>query len=179
MYFNHLKKTLSMNKAGFTVMELVVSIGVIAVLSALFLVGYRSAGQDSDLRMSAGQLMNSIRVAQSRTLGAVAYEGDVPEGGWGIHLDEDRGTYIIYADVNENFSYDGESEKWQARELPDDTHISSIDVSSSVDIVFEPPDPITYINGDDMSKVDIVISDDRGESKTVRVNFFGLIEVAE
>jgi hypothetical protein len=154
------------------------------LLTTLFLAGYKSAGKDSDLRMSAGELMNNIRLAQSNTLGAVEYEGEVPEGGWGVYAEQGEDSYVIYADINEDFSYDEAAEKWRTVDLPEDIFISSIEsesagATSSVDITFEPPDPITYINGNDRDKVDIVIKDDRDRSKKIRINFFGLIEVVE
>jgi prepilin-type N-terminal cleavage/methylation domain-containing protein len=167
-------------KAGFTLIELMVVIGIMTILTAMFLAGYRTAGKDSDLRMAAAQLMNNIRMAQSKTLGAAKYEGDVPVGGWGVYLTEDSSDYVIYADIDGDFSYDGSTEEWRTIDMPENTSISSIDIASSVDIAFEPPDPITYINQqDDVGEVNIIISDNRGNIKKVRVNFFGLIEIAE
>ncbi len=167
------------NNFGFTLLELLIVMSVMSVLTTFFLVGYRTAGKESDLRLTAGQLMSDIRMAQSKTLGASKYEGQVPQGGWGIRLEEDKGTYVIFADMDGDFSYDKDTEKWKTEDMPEDIVFSSVDRASPVDIVFEPPDPLTYINGSNEGEVNIVIADNSGNSKRIRVNFFGLIEAVE
>lgn len=165
--------------AGFTMAELIVAIAIIGLLTAMFLANYRAGGEESGIRMVAREMAGEIRRAQSNTLGAVKYEDEVPEGGWGVHITEDSEEYILYADVNADREYNEPDEEWRTETLPEGFSVTSVEGSSEADIVFEPPAPITYINGDDRDKITITVADTKGNSADIRVNFFGMIEVIE
>lgn len=165
-------KKIGINK-GFSVVEIVVSISIISLLSAIFLTNYHTTNNNTKVLMAAQKLASDIRVAQSYALGVQDNQGSTPEMGWGIYLAQNADNYIIFA--NEAGDYlrnaDG-SEDVNVIKLP-----SGIEITShNADILFMPPDPVTWINENDASTVDIVLSDGL-ISKTVRVNFFGLIEV--
>ena len=182
-----------MKKNGFTLLELIVSITIIAMVTGLFLANYSSANRRTDLTMTAQKLVADVRLAQSYALGLAKYGGsgslNIPPGGWGVHFDlQNYGSnkYNIFADDNANTIYDGgeADERYGAQVvyLPTNITIQSISIGSKVDITFLPPDPITTINNGaaTSTSVDIVLKDNKTNSiKTVRVNFLGLVEVID
>ncbi len=181
-----------MKKSGFTLIELIVSITVIAMVTGIFLANYGSANRRTDLTMTAQKLVSDIRLAQSYALGLARYGNsgstNVPLGGWGISFDltslgNDR--YRIFADDNANQVYNsGEADERfgaQIIYLPTNINIESISTGNKLDITFLPPDPITTINsGTASTSVDIILKDQKTNSiKTVRINFLGLVEVID
>ncbi len=164
---------------GFTLIELMVVLAIIAILTAIFLASLRVGSEPSKIRLVSHNIVSDIRLTQSNTLGAVKYEDQVPEGGWGVHMEEGNSQYAIFADINANHSYNATDEKFVIKDFSKDIQITSIDQGDSVDIVFDPPDPTTYINSTSTGSVLISLTDDQDNSESIRVNFFGLIEVVK
>ncbi|NLZ74672.1 prepilin-type N-terminal cleavage/methylation domain-containing protein [Candidatus Falkowbacteria bacterium] len=198
---------LKLNKKGFTLIEMVTSISLIVIITAVFAANYRSSNKRTDLIMTAQTLVGNFHAAQNNTLGLVKYGDEVPAGGWGIHLDlANPHQYILFADLDRPASdepgnvheadigyaqYNEEDEgeiDFGARQvyLPAGLEISSLKADSgtsfnSVDITFLPPDPRTYIvvdGGNFLEAIQITLRDPReNTTKIVRVNFLGLAEV--
>jgi len=192
MYFSGIKiKKNTKSCAGFTLIELIVSISIIAMMSGLFLTNYHSTNKTSELRMTAQKLASDLRLAQNYSLGSKEYGGNMPAGGWGVHLDRvaSPNSYIIFADSDGNKQYDsgeGDADKGGlVVALPAGVSVKEINVSSPIDfidITFLPPDPMTNIwdGSNTHNLVDIILSEDSSNTtKTVEVNFFGLIEEKE
>ena len=174
IFFN--KKT-----AGFTIIELIVSVSIIILMTGLFLNNYHSTNKRSELSLAAQKLASDIRLMQSRSLSSTKFGGNVPNGGWGIYFNKttNPGSYIFFADDNfpnpPTYLFDTLEEDEEIN-LP--ANITLGHVGNSVSIVFEPPAPATYINGLNLGSINIVLTD--GEStKTVLVNFFGLVDVMD
>ena len=180
-------------RPGFTLIELIVSISVITIITAIFLANYRTATKRSDLRMTAQRVVSDIRLAQNYSLGLTSYgpEGmkTPPTGGWGVVFDlANLGNkqYVIFADDNGNKVFNaGESiESYGAviTKLPENTIIDSISIGHRVDVNYLPPDPIVTLSGSagTHQSVDIVLRDTQAnQTKTIRVNFLGLAEVID
>ena len=176
--FNKLKYN-----AGFTVVELLASIFIISLISGLFLVNYRVGDQQAKLINAAQKLASDIKLAQSYTLGLREFEGNFPNDGWGVRLEAGNSDYIIFADTDvDEYDYDI-GEEYITIDLPENITIDSITDSmggsiSPLDIVFTPPDPITYINGASNAFADIVLKDSQTSlTKTITVNFLGMVDV--
>lgn len=175
------RKNAKKNIAGFTLIELSVSIFIIAAMSGLFIVNYHNANKRSELDMARQKLASDIRLAQNYSLGSKTYDGvSTPSGGWGAHFDiSDPSHYVIFADKNApngNKTYDA-GEEAEIKSLPAGVTISSLLPANNVDIVFFPPDPTTYINGLDRSTARIILKESVNNSTAdVSVNFFGLID---
>ena len=171
-------------QTGFTLIELLASMFIIASLTGIFLTNYHGANQRNKLIMATQKLAGDIRTAQNHALGAKEFDGNMPAGGWGVHLDTaSPNNYIIFADNDiDEYDYDL-GEEYSTVDLPDGIIIDSIDLGvsvDSVDIVFLPPNPDTYIDGADDNTVRITLKDNQGNTtKTIEVNFFGLIDVID
>lgn len=158
-----------MKKPGFTLIELIVSISIIALVTGIFLTNYSSANRRSDLTMTAQKMVTDIRLAQNYGLGLSRYglsgSTNVPAGGWGIHFDlvnYGNKKYVIFADDDGNGAYNSGEDNLlygaQITSLPDNIIIESMVVETAVgtgvgfstetraDITFLPPDPVTTIN---------------------------------
>ena len=168
---------------GFTLIELLTTVFIIVLITGLFMANYQTANKRSQLNMFKQKLVSDIRLAQNYSLGSKTYDGiNTPKGGWGVHFDLAKpGQYIIFADgkteLGNNKSYDA-GEEVETKILPDGVTIDTLNPANMVDIVFFPPDPITYINGLDKSSAQIGLKENTNNSTAVvTVNFFGLIDV--
>jgi len=186
-------------KSGFTLIELLVSLFIIALMTGIFLANYRQGERQSDLILTGQLLVSDIRFAQANALGLVMYEGNIPDGGWGVYFDKTNNNdeYIIFADLDEDKFYDvgeaNEDHGGRIMKLPNNIEIVNLEVinssnlsSSSVNelnIVFLPPMPKTFINGNYITENKRAIITLRetnlNEEIKVKVNFAGLIEVYE
>lgn len=191
------KPTLAFRPA-FTLIEMVVSISMIAIVTALFIANYRSANKRTDLIMTAQNLVADIHLAQNDTLGLVKYNNAVPAGGWGVSFDVDNNYYTLFADLDspETAGYMSMDAATEARSeyggrvthLPADIKISKLTLAggtevASGNVTFLPPDPRTNIFDTVTStstSLEIELTEGRNNTKkTVRVNFLGLVEVID
>lgn len=171
---------------GFTLIELLVSISIIVTMTTFFLVNYHSTNIRTELILSAQKLASDIRIAQNKSLGSAEYGDDnIPAGGWGVHIEEGVDNYVIFADNDGDFTFDiGEdiinngAEKliFPANISIATTTVNGADVTS-IDFVFLPPNPVTYINGlDDATAMVILEESISFSTSTIEVNYFGLID---
>jgi len=175
-------KKIAISNSGFTLIELLISIFIIGLISGVFMVNYHNTNKRSELNVEKQKLVSSIRLAQNYSLGSKAYDddGNTPRGGWGLHFSlSDPTRYIIFADKdapNGNQSYD-DGEAIEIKTLPAGVTIDSLSPANTVDIVFFPPDPITYINGLYDASAQITLKENINNSTAiVTVNSFGLID---
>ncbi len=171
------------HKLGTTLIEVLTSVAIIGIISAIFITNYNEAGRRSDLQLATQIVMSDIRLAQTNALGLTEYSGNMPLGGWGIYFSSQvdaNQQYSIFADVNGNKEYDAseadENLGGRILTLPRDIIIDNLGASSDLHIVFIPPDPLTYINSD-VEPAIIMLRDLNSNSTTsIKVNFTGLIE---
>lgn len=183
----------SANSAGFTLVELLVSLSIISLLTALFLANYHSTNRRTDLTMAAQAMVTNIRLAQANALGLVKYDGAVPAGGWGVFVSSDNADnrrYLIFADENDSQKFDvGESSPTLGGNEIDLSPNITVDKilmngteTAKGNITFLPPDPITrlYDGSATTTVMDIRLRESlNNTTKTVRVNFLGLVEVID
>jgi type II secretory pathway pseudopilin PulG len=186
------------NKA-FTLIELMVSIGIIIALTIVFMTNYHFVNSRTDVIMVAQKLVADIHSTQNDALGLAKYNGYLPAGGWGLSFSTAKNSYTLFADLNAPgnsgyMQYDpspsGEGVvKYGARvtTLPPGITISNLktDQNSSttaVNLTFLPPDPQTniYDVGSAATSTTLLITlkeAQNGSTKIIRVNFLGLAEV--
>lgn len=197
------------NKKGFTLIEMLTSVGIIVMVTAIFLANYKTSNRRTDLVMTAQKVVADIHAAQNNALGLVNYGDSFPSGGWGVNFDistsAGREQYTLFADLNSpayletgqessaDWGYmrydDGEgSPALGARvvTLPKgiviDSLTTDIGATSLANVTFLPPDPQTNVfDGINKVKYLSIVLRDTGtqETRTVRVNFLGLAEVLD
>lgn len=194
-------------KKGFTLIEMVISTSIVMIIAVLFIANYHSTNKRTDLIMTAQNLVADLHAAQNNALGLVKYGATsgatVPAGGWGISFDTSLSRYTLFADLEAPLTagyreYDPEMEgnvNYGARvtQLPAQIQILELKTTSAtgvehldprVNVTFLPPDPSTNIyrvNAAGTSTVlEIKLKETQNNStKTVRVNFLGLVEVSD
>lgn len=161
--------------------EMLVSISIIGIMSGLLLANYHDSNKRFELVNTAQIVAGNVRLAQNFTLGLKEFGALTPVGGWGVHFDKDANSYAIFADIDGNNVYDVSEKYDKNTDLPIGVAIESISVGgtggASADIVFLPPDPVTYINESSSTDMIITLKDTNNTVKSVFVNYLGLIEV--
>lgn len=158
---------------GFTLVEILVSIFIIALLSGIIFANYRSSGQQFVLQGAANKLAQDIRRVQQMAMSAEetnlggqvpAGQEFVPEGGYGIYFEEiSPNSYIIFADCGDtpNRQYNGSglvcgpanseyTEHIETIELEQGVNINNIQkegggAPDKIHITFVSPDPEVHI----------------------------------
>lgn len=96
-------------RSGFTLLELVVSIGIFLTLTLFILVSMRNGERNEQLRFAAEDLTQQIRVLQSYARTGKRFGTEVPKGGYGILFlpcASDPCILTVFADVNGNDRFD-------------------------------------------------------------------------
>ena len=177
---------------AFTLVELLVVVGIFVFIALATVANYQSNNRQSQLTMATQALASNIKLTQSYALGSQKFispsdpghDGEIPAGGWGVHLSQDNPTiYQIVADFNDNHVWNSDSDGlFKTITLPEKITVDDILYNSSyindLDIFFQPPDPKTFLNGNQSGNVTITLYDDvLATTSEVTVNFFGLVEI--
>lgn len=186
------KKFFLSNETGFTLVELLVSISIISLLSAAFVVNYHRSNKENELKLAAYKLASDIRLTQNKTLGSetAVKNGTTYIPPWGINLTASTSNYKLFGDIVEDKSYVA-NDDYLLRQvnLPNKVIIKSLKVGdplagvTSANIIFYPPNPTTYIKGDSQiashTSALITLQDENNATYNVSVNFVGLIDVSQ
>ncbi len=192
-------KIIASTNKGFTLAELMVSIFIIALVSAVSIANYHSAKQTGELNVTAQKLASDIRMAQNYALGLSEFNGSVPAGGWGVNIAKSDNKYTIFVDSDNDGVFDtlAPNETYKIIYLPNGMTISSIrleilgtfwSINTATNIIFIPPNPDINIeclrnNGSvlflNLNYAEIEISDSNGHTKKILVNKFGLVDVED
>ena len=187
-----------MKKKGFTIIELLVVISIIAILSGIVLIDYRSGQQAFALQRTASKLAQDIRRAQEMAMSAgectfcdlSCSPNGVPSGYMVVFTSNPN--YSIFADDGDKVFDSGDC-NILGNPIPFEKGIV-IDALSSdltfepfLSITFTPPDPIvTICHGSASCSVSsgwirlcIEGSDclDPSNTKTININTVGRIEI--
>jgi Tfp pilus assembly protein FimT len=167
-----------LDKNGFTMIDLVVGLFIIALITGLSYANFHSSSQRSRTLLAAQAVLSDFKLAENYTLGLQAYKGQPPIGGWGLRFDIATPTqYMIFADADDNKAL-SINEAFRTIVFPKNISISAISTTSPVDIVFAPPDPKIYIKASSTASSTISISDG-GNTKKIYINFLGLADVIQ
>lgn len=148
-------RTGTKSNEGFTLIELVVVVAIMATLSTVLFFNFRSASTGKTARNQVTSLIQSdIRRAQTMTTSSTQFNGAIVCG-FGIHY-VSATSYIIYAGAvgGSPLNCTNADKNYNAAGLGADSIVQTITLqnpkfnikSSFLDIFFEPPDPKTYIN---------------------------------
>ncbi|MBU0648699.1 type II secretion system GspH family protein [Patescibacteria group bacterium] len=193
---------LDINKknSGFTLIEILISITIFAIIMVLVIANLRSGQFSSQLNLAATNLVSELRQKQNMTLagqftkicddGAGNCEDNsdlcpehcvsqFPLGGYGLVFDPDAEKLIFFANNNEEAPYE-ETEK--VREVPisptGQVKIKEINTLtegvSHLEIIFAPPRGEASFSGDILADRDIITITlehiNSGEQKSITIN---------
>ena len=165
---------------GFTIIELLVVIAVISIVTAFVLISYPGLNRVFSLQRSASKLAQDVRMVEERAVSMIELNG-IPPSGYGIHLENGSYSYKISA-YEKNLGNWSATDTWEKTiNLEDGIKISELKEgsvsTSTLDIVFEPPDPTVWINNSSSSSSTIIVFIETEPTKTesIFVNSAGLI----
>lgn len=184
---------ISKNKsnAAFTLLEMMVVIGIVVLISALSFASYKEGQNQYALQLSAQKLAADLRRAQNMALSTVVTNGgQISGGGYGIYFDksqEKKLAYILFADNDPTSPqvYSSSDTPIEKIELKKGVEISTISLdgnnADSSYIIFTPPDPkITIGTGNSTElRIKVSLTKDLSRSKTVTINKFGKIDIID
>jgi prepilin-type N-terminal cleavage/methylation domain-containing protein len=99
-----------MKNKGFTILELLISISIMAILTSVSFWGYNSKKDTLALRGEVNSLASRAENMRERALGSQYFHGNLPKGGYGVVLRANTNQYITFADCdgNSELNIDGE-----------------------------------------------------------------------
>lgn len=167
-------------KSGYTVLELVVVLGMVAILFAIVLVNYRSGSNQLALQRAAYKILGDVR----RTQSMAGVDSGCGSYNYGLNFDNGATEYKLFADCNNNKAYtSGGSELKETIKMEKGVKVCEITgsaVSGKVDLVFVPPDPFVLIDGNRDGgplSVKICLESDSSKSKTITITKAGTVSI--
>lgn len=139
-------------QSGFTLVELVVIIGIIGFMSAAVLSSQNKGADQRRLILETRKLAQNIRKVQNSALSSTIHNcgGSNKVVSFGIILDEDTADrYLLSADCNEDKIYDAGSDPLVATVILTDTRLSNVSPKNggnALEVYFVPPLPVTAVN---------------------------------
>ncbi len=138
-------------KNGFTIVEILVVFGIMAMLSGVMLLYSRSSENLVAILRDQAKVLSVFSRAKSFSL--QTYVENIEAGGicgYGIHIDKENGEFIFFRDLNEDCSESDNvyTENSVPEELMERLALSGavrIRSSDASDILFIPPDPLVFI----------------------------------
>jgi len=177
------RQALVKSQLGFTLSELLVVIGIIALITVLVVPNWRSGERSLALDRVVHKAGQDVRKVQELALRAQAYTCDPPGSisGYGIFFDESNSTsYILFAECNGSNIYNaGIDGIVKTVQLESGIEIQSVSPSPKASIVFIPPAPTVFIKpGDPLAaQVFFVRIDGVGDTKILDVSSKGVIDI--
>lgn len=161
---------------GFTIIEILVSLGIMGLLTSLLLLYSRTGERQIALFREQAGLVGAVLRAKS--LAIQTFSEQAPACGYGIRFSAANNSYILFKDSapncqEANRSYDP-GEELETHNLPVDLKFTRLDLT---DVVFVPPDPKTYLDQDASKKEALVkIGSADGTSEiTIKINNAGQV----
>ncbi|HBI97146.1 MAG: General secretion pathway protein H [Candidatus Falkowbacteria bacterium GW2011_GWC2_38_22] len=180
------------NSSGFTLVELVVSVAIIAIISTMAVTNFKGHDKKTKVDLAAYKLASDIRKAQSFALSMKEDGGSVPLGGWGLFLRDNPGNndgFYFFKDTDGDHKRDNGEDYGEKILFLNDIFMKNGEMKldgtakNSLYISFEPPNPNTWLcdnSGVCTSGTEAILTltnSDSTHERTIKINKFGLIDV--
>lgn len=165
-----------MLKKGFSLIELIVAIGIFGILTAAVVVNLRQASPAGELNLQAANIVSLLRQAEVQSKAGEPFEGQISIGGYGVTITECSTppcSAVLFADVNGDWTIQSATEEVQSISLGENVTIDSVSLATTVDITFKPPRPFICFNAQcsDIGTLDITLgSTETSETVTITIN---------
>lgn len=187
-----LPSALNRNNRGFTIIELVVTTGILIIVTTLIFANYPKFRENISLKKTAQEIALAVRRAQTYGLGVREFQpGSGVFPGYGVYFNiASSDSFVLFADINGNNTYDGTSESIESFKIQTNERLSSLCANaktsppgtcgfSTINIIFFRPQPLVTIkaDGSGFSDGEIKITSPRNQTKTVVILSSGQISV--
>ncbi len=180
---------------GFTIIELLIVIVIIAIMSSVVYVNYSNFNRTFALERSTNQTAQGIRKALEKTMSAEKPKDIVNsdfKGGYGVFFEKGKSNFIIFIDKNNNARYTAADKILEKINLEPGVIIENVnleggsncnDHDSFYSVVFLSPDPFIFIGGrlgerSRCHNIEIILKHEQlDEERKITVNRGGLIEM--
>ena len=98
-------------QSGFTLIEIVVTLAIIAVVFSIAANGFNRMNSGSNMTMQLESITSDIRSVATSALNSQTFQTESTVG-WGIYFDGPNKEYTIFADLNNNKTYEN-NEKYK------------------------------------------------------------------
>ncbi len=88
-------------KQGFTIIELIIAIAIVALITGIVLANYRVGQRQQTIRAEAQKLVSTLRNAQNMALAGKVHNTEVPKFGYGVYIDDTNNKYTLFANYCE------------------------------------------------------------------------------
>ncbi len=170
--------------AGFTLIEIVVTLAIIAIIFSVAANGFNRSNSESNVRSATELLASDLRAAALYALNSEQFQLQAPNG-WGIYFDLGTETYTIFADLDNDRVYDT-NEKFKSTTLGRNVSISAVCFSAcgtiNGSVYFSTADVVPYYDNIQITNatgdltidiIDAVTS----TTKVIAVNAFAAVTI--
>ncbi len=172
-----------MKGKGFTLIEILMVIGIMIFMTVLVLPNWRRGNQGLAMERALHQIAQDITRAEEMALRAQFFQcqtGSIK--GYGVYWDRAAmpDSYILFADCNSSNQYESQVDSIvETIALEPGVAISSLSPDPSFSIVFAPPEPAVTIKPGNPSQAQIVLTLDSepGTTRTITVTSRGIIDI--
>lgn len=164
------------SEVGFTLVEVLVTISITAMLASVLLLYSRTGERQILLFREQSKVINMI--AEAKSLALQTYIDGASACGYGIHFNLPD-TMILFKDLSADCAasdnvYSGQAEDFSHLILGAGIVFSATDIT---DVLFIPPDPTVKLNPDQVSGIITLQTADGGTSARIKLNNSGQISV--
>jgi len=93
------------NKSGFTLIELVVVISIVALMSASIYANYSAIDNRGKILSIAAKIKSDLNIAQNFSLQGQT-NGQYRPNGWGVYFNRNLNKYIVFSDLDKSQTFD-------------------------------------------------------------------------
>jgi len=180
---------------GYTLIEIIVVLVIITIIAGALFASFSTGREERALQISAYRLIQDLRSIQDKALAPLApekknelcgeqqpLEEELQKVIFGVYFEANSEEYILFVDCDDNRTYTSTDKTLTPIGLERGVKILDLSTDGVLSIVFTPPDPKVFINGNpasDSVEITISLKDKPTKTKTIKVHESGLVEILD
>ena len=163
---------------GFTLIEVIVTLAIIAIISSVSLVNFQKKTAASVYSAGHDILLSDLRLMAVKALNTERFQNEQPTG-WGIHFVDNSNSYTLFADLNADRQYDTK-EKVKGVSLDPNVKIQWQGYTTG-DLIFNTGTGKTFVNNSQIPVTPTghlfinIENEDNNVQKSIEINSLGTV----